>query len=170
MKRYWFGLIISMFFYTKIDILIWQRIFEANAIWDIGLGSYHWGWFQALIGFLILGTFACYPNIRRMILFPISLTLLAFSGWEDILYYWLDGKAVPVRLPWLQANFLILHPVTSGSIFLSAGFWLAVVLILYAAGAYLEKKIKSERSRKEPDPLATKGLTARQPTEVEQAR
>ncbi len=147
MKRYWFALAVAMFFYAKTDILIWQRIFESHQLIEIGNGVYHWGWIQTLFGFMVLGAIACYPNIRRMILFPISLAILAFSGVEDILYYWLDGKPVPALLPWLNQNPLILRPVTEHSLFISVAFWIAVVILLYVAGATLEKQIKKIRMR-----------------------
>jgi hypothetical protein len=143
MKRYWFALAVAMFFYAKTDILIWQRIFEAQELTGFGnAGTYQWGWFQSLFGFVILGTLVCFPNIRRMILFPISLTILAFSGSEDILYYLLDGKPVPHFLPWLNKNFLLIRPVTAHSLYVSAAFWVLMVLLLYVAGAFLERLVK----------------------------
>ena len=48
-------------------------------------------------------------DLRRMVTFPLSLGLLAFSGLEDILYYWLDGKSIPHFLPWLNSNPLLLN-------------------------------------------------------------
>ncbi len=135
-----------MFFYAKTDILIWQRIFETQELTGFGnAGTYQWGWFQSLFGFIILGTLVCFPNIRRMILFPVSLTLLAFSGAEDILYYLLDGKPVPHFLPWLNNNFLIIRPVTSHTVYISAVFWLAIVLLLYTTTAFLEGQVKKMR-------------------------
>ena len=148
MIRYWFALAVAMFFYAKMDILIWQRIFEANELVDLGIGVYHWGWFQGLFGFMVLGILICYPNIRRMIFFPLSLAILAFSGMEDILYYWLDGKRVPAELPWLNANPLIMKPVTAESLLVSAVFWLLIVVALYFFGEYLEGRIRIGRQRK----------------------
>jgi len=147
MKRYWFALAVAMFFYAKTDILIWQRIFETHQLIEIGNGVYHWGWIQTLFGFMVLGALACYPNIWRMILFPISLAVLAFSGVEDILYYWLDGKAVPPLLPWLNQNPIMLKPVTSTTLFITAAFWIVVVILMYSAGAFLEKQVKKIRTR-----------------------
>lgn len=147
MKRYWFALGVALFFYAKVDILIWQRIFEAHDLVPLGIGVYHWGWLQSLFGFMILGALGCFPNIRRMILFPISLYLLAYSGIEDILYYWLDGKSVPPSLPWLNESPLVLKPATASTVFISAAFWLAIVFLLYVTGAYLEKQIRKIRTR-----------------------
>jgi hypothetical protein len=139
MKRFWFGLAIAIFFYTKMDILIWQRIFEEHKLIGLGIGMYHWGWFQSLLGFMTLGILICYPNRRRMITFPFSLGILAFSGLEDILYYWLDGKNIPAELPWLSSNPLLLKPVTFDHLLISAGFWLLFVIGLDLFGGLLTK-------------------------------
>jgi hypothetical protein len=155
MKRYWIALAVAIFFYARTDILIWQRIFETHQLIEIGNGVYHWGWLQSLFGFMVLGALGCYPNIRRMILFPISLGLLAYSGIEDILYYWLDGKPVPSLLPWLNQNPLLLKPVTSGTLFISAVFWIVVVIGLYILGASLERQIKRLRLRNEQTAVAS---------------
>jgi hypothetical protein len=104
MKKFWVALAVALFFYARMDILIWQRIFETHSLYDLGIGVYHWGWIQSLFGFMILGVLVCYPNLRQMFTFPLSLAILAFSGLEDILYYWLDGKALPTVLPWLDSN------------------------------------------------------------------
>jgi hypothetical protein len=142
MKRFWFALVIAIFFYTKIDILIWQRIFEEHRLTGLGIGVYHWGWLQSLFGFMTLGILACYPDWRRMVTFPISLAVLAFSGSEDVLYYWLDGKNIPPELPWLNSNPLILKPVTVGHLLISAVFWLLFVISLDIFGGFLTRATK----------------------------
>jgi hypothetical protein len=153
MTRFWLALAVSLFFYAKMDILIWQRIFETHRLFELGIGVYHWGWAQSLFGFMILGTMACYPCLRRMITFPLSLAILAFSGLEDILYYWLDGKPLPAALPWLDTNPLILRPVTVDRLLLSAAFWIVFVIVLDFASAYLENRLKAIRARKSNDTL-----------------
>jgi hypothetical protein len=137
--RFFFALALAVFFYSKMDILIWQRIFESPELWDIGMGVYHWGWMHALFGFMALGSLFFYPHLRRMITFPMSLAILVFSGLEDILYYWLDGRTIPAELPWLDQNPLILKPVTDQTLILSAGIWLMVVLILEFVGIFVDR-------------------------------
>ena len=150
MIRFWFALSVSLFFYARMDILIWQRIFETHELIDLGIGKYHWGWVQALFGFMILGGLICYPHLRRMITFPLSLAALAFSGIEDILYYWLDQKAIPTRLPWLDSNPLLLKPVTVERLLLSAAFWLVLVLLVDLLGEALERRLKAYWEKKRP--------------------
>jgi len=145
MKRFWLALTVALFFYAKMDILIWQRIFETHELIDLGVGVYHWGWVQALFGFMILGVLLFYPDVRRMVTFPLSLGLLAFSGLEDILYYWLDGKSIPHFLPWLNSNPLLLKPVTVERLLLSAGLWLLAVFVVDVLGVYFEKRLKTVR-------------------------
>lgn len=147
MLRFWGALFITVFFYARMDILIWQRIFEANELWELGIGTYHWGWLQALFGFMILGALLFYPNLRRMITFPISLAVLAFSGAEDILYYWLDRRPIPAHLPWLNSNPLILKPVTSENLVISAVSWLFVILLVDVVGGALEARLKDRAWR-----------------------
>jgi hypothetical protein len=142
MKRFWFALVIAIFFYTKIDILIWQRIFEVHKLTRLGIGMYHWGWLQSLFGFMALGILVCYPDWRRMVTFPISLAILAFSGSEDILYYWLDGKNIPPELPWLNANPLIIKPVTVDHLLISAASWILLVIGLDILGGFLTRTAK----------------------------
>ncbi len=49
MKRFWFALALAIFFYTKMDILIWQRIFEEHKLIGLGVGVYQWGWLQSSV-------------------------------------------------------------------------------------------------------------------------
>jgi hypothetical protein len=141
LARFFAGLAAAVFFFTKIDILIWQRIFETNHLWELGIGTYHYGWTYALYGFMALGFIFFYPHVRRMIMFPASLALLAFSGLEDVLYYWLDGRAIPAVLPWLNLNPLILQPVTRIHLLLSAAIWIFAVVLLEILGMRLDQKV-----------------------------
>jgi len=141
---FWLALIGAIYFYTKSDILIWQRIFETHELWDLGIGVYHWGWLHTLFGYMLLGSILIYPNLRRMITFPLTLLILAFSGLEDILYYWLDGKALPNVLPWLDPNPLILKPVTADRLVLSALFWILIVIALDIIGEFFERRSRLE--------------------------
>jgi len=142
MVRFFGGLGIAVYFFTWIDILIWQRIFEANKLWDLGIGIYHQGWTWALFGFMALGMLFLFPDIRRMIMFPISLALLAFSGLEDVLYYWLDHRQIPDMLPWLSTNPLVIQPVTRTNLLLSAALWIFAIFLLEVLGDALVKKLK----------------------------
>ena len=153
MKRFWFALAVAIFFYTKIDILIWQRIFEEHKLTSLGIGMYHWGWLQSLFGFMTLGILICYPNRRRMVTFPLSLAILAFSGLEDVLYYWLDGKNIPAALPWLNSNPLILKPVTVNHLLISAVFWLLFVIGLDILGGLLTRVTRQTFSKFRLSPL-----------------
>jgi len=144
--RFFVALAIALFFFAKVDILIWQRIFETNELWELGIGTYHYGWTYALFGFMALGAVFFFPHIRRMLTFLMALPLLAFSGIEDILYYWLDGRSIPDFLPWLSANPLLIQPVTRANLLLSAGVWLLLVVLLEVIGTvYLDPKLSHVR-------------------------
>jgi hypothetical protein len=160
MVRFFAGLAAGIFFFTKIDILIWQRIFEKNQLWDLGIGPYHQGWIFALYGFMALGFIFFYPHLRRMVMFPLSLALLAFSGLEDVLYYWLDGRAIPATLPWLDNNARILQPVTSIHLVLSAVVWVLVIVLLEILGTRLDLKISKMKVviNRRPDIILSRWL------------
>jgi hypothetical protein len=93
---------------------------------------------------MTLGVVLFYPHVRRMIMFPLSLFILAFSGLEDILYYWLDGRVIPAMLPWLNKNPLIVHPISRTNLLLSASLWLCMVVLLEILGVYLDRQGRQE--------------------------
>ena len=121
--------IIALFFYTVTDILIWQRIFEANNM--VGYADlYHTGWFVTLAGYAVMGTILLWGSWKDCLYFVTSLFVAAFSGLEDVLYYALDRKPMPEALPWLDGNPMIYISTREGVIF-SVVFWLSVLVILY---------------------------------------
>lgn len=124
-------IVIAVFQYTAIDIKIWQRIFEANNLQQVGAGLYHAGWQEALYGFMVLGAIALINlSKRHAVLFPLALYALAHSGLQDVLYYWLDFRALPAELPWLnEAPLILFSPVASGNLIASALIWLVVVVV-----------------------------------------
>jgi hypothetical protein len=121
--------VIALFFYTITDILIWQRIFEANNM--VGYADlYHTGWFVTLAGYAVMGTILLWGSWKDCLYFVTSLFVAAFSGLEDVLYYALDRKPMPEALPWLDGNPMIYISTREGVIF-SVVFWLSVLVILY---------------------------------------
>ncbi len=131
MKRYRtvIATIIALFFYTVTDILIWQRIFEANHM--VGYANlYHTGWFVTLTGYAVMGTILLWGSWKDCLYFVTSLFVAAFSGLEDLLYYALDRKPMPEALPWLAVNPMIYHATRAGVI-VSVIFWLSALVVLY---------------------------------------
>lgn len=131
MKKYRtvFATIIALFFYTITDILIWQRIFEANNMVSYA-DLYHTGWFVTLAGYAVMGTILLWGEWKDCFYFVTSLFVAAFSGLEDLLYYALDRKPMPEALPWLSANRMIFHATREGVI-ISVIFWLSALAALY---------------------------------------
>lgn len=114
----------SLLLYTLVDILVWQRVFEANRLWQYA-DPYHVAYGSFLCVLILTG--ALTMPWRWALWFGAALGTLAFSGLEDLLYYWLDGRAVPAVLPWLDASPLVLfHPVTSSNLLLSAAVWVTL--------------------------------------------
>jgi len=131
MKKYRpiFTALIALFFYTLTDITIWQRIFEANNMVEYA-PAYHIGWFMSLTGYAIIGVLLMWGAWKDCLYFLSVLFVGAFSGLEDILYYLLDRKPIPLSLPWLANNPMIYQSSRMGLIG-SVMFWLTALVLLY---------------------------------------
>lgn len=121
--------VLALTFYTFTDILIWQRIFEANQMVQYA-DIYHTGWFVSLAGYAILGVVLMWGAWKDVLYFLAALLVGAFSGLEDVLYYILDGKPMPDALPWLEENPMILHVSREGVIG-SVVLWITALVLLY---------------------------------------
>lgn len=120
---------VAVVFYAISDILVWQRIFEANQMVGYA-GMYHAGWIASLAGYAAIGVIVLADRWKDCVYFLTALSIGAFSGLEDILYYVLDGKPIPESLPWLSGNPLIYASNRTGLI-ASALFWFAALCALY---------------------------------------
>jgi len=114
------------------DILLWQRIFEANGLWMFD-ADYQTGHVAILIGMLGVGGVLMVDSGFWALWFGGALYTMAFGGVEDVMYYCLDGQSIPAVLPWLDRSRLIfVRPiagdVTSAELLASAAFWLALWL------------------------------------------
>ena len=121
--------LIALIFYTFTDIIIWQRIFEANNMVEYA-HAYHTGWFVSLAGYATIGVLLMWGAWKDCFYFLSVLFVGAFSGLEDMLYYLLDWKPIPEALPWLANNPMIYHSSRAGLVG-SVFFWLIALLILY---------------------------------------
>lgn len=137
-----FAALVAILFYAITDILIWQRIFEANEMVKYA-DLYHTGWFVTLAGYAFLGIMLLWGSWKDCLYFVTALLIGAFSGLEDILYYILDRKPMPASLPWLSGN-----PMIYGSSRLevigSALFWMAVLITLYVV-LYIWQKDRPQK-------------------------
>ena len=121
--------IIAIFFYTFTDILVWQRVFEANKLVAYA-DAYHTGWFVTLAGYATIGIILMWDMWKECLYFLLALFVGAFSGLEDILYYVLDKRPMPASLPWLKDNPMIYTSSRTGVIS-SVLFWMGTLVILY---------------------------------------
>ena len=119
----------ALLFYTIADILVWQRIFEANNMVEHA-DTYHMGWFVSLAGYATIGILLMWGEWKDCLFFLTSLFVGAFSGLEDVLYYLLDRKPMPESLPWLDGNPMIYH-VSREGVLLSVLFWITSLVLLY---------------------------------------
>jgi hypothetical protein len=91
---------------------------------------YHTGWFVTLAGYALLGTLLLWGSWKDCLYFVIALFIGAFSGLEDILYYVLDRKPMPVSLPWLQGNPMI-YGSSRWEVIASVLFWIGILITIY---------------------------------------
>lgn len=138
MKRVWLAIVLALICYTAVDILIWQRIFEEGSrqttILRDQIPYYHSAWQIVLAGLVVVGSIGLWKEKLKMVFFALATVTLAFSGIEDLLYYWLDGKSVPQQLPWLNQAALIIKfgAVTDTQLLVSALIWLIFWLTMTA--------------------------------------
>jgi len=132
----------ALTFYTFADILIWQRIFETNQMVQYA-NVYHTGWFASLAGYAIIGIILMWGAWKDCIYYLVALFVGAFCGLEDVLYYLLDGKAMPASLPWLEGNPMILH-VSRAGVIGSVSLWLTALALLYFLLYQWRTKAKQE--------------------------
>jgi hypothetical protein len=140
--------VVAILFYAITDILIWQRIFETHKMIEFA-DIYHTGWFVTLAGYAFIGTLLMWGSWKDCLYFLIALFVGAFSGLEDILYYVLDLKPMPVSLPWLSG-----HPMIYGSSRLevigSVLFWIVFLITVYIV-LYVWRKDKPVKIQKKDE-------------------
>jgi hypothetical protein len=131
-RRVLAALVAALGFYALSDILLWQRIFEANRLWVFD-DQYQTGHVVMLVALMAVGGLLLLDAGLWALWYLGALYTTAFGGAADVLYYWLDGRSIPGVLPWLDRSRLIfIRPidgeVTSVELLVSAAFWMALWL------------------------------------------
>ena len=120
------ALIAGLFFYALSDVLLWQRIFEQHDLFQFD-AQYQSGHVATLVGLIAVGMVLLIDAGWWALWYGAAFYTLAFSGLEDVLYYWLDGRAIPAGCPWLNDDPLILFKPAGGwALLLSAVLWLGL--------------------------------------------
>jgi hypothetical protein len=134
----------GLFFYALSDVLLWQRIFEQHDLFQFDK-QYQTGHAATLVGFLAIGMVLLLDTGWWALWYGAAFFTLSFSGLEDALYYWLDGRPIPDRLPWLDNRhpLIIGHPVTAESVVLSSAIW----IVLWGASLALLPRIPRQVRR-----------------------
>ena len=116
----------GLVFYALSDILLWQRVFEAHDLFQFD-AQYQSGHVTTLVALIATGMILLYDAGLWALWYGLAFYTLTFSGLEDVLYYWLDGRALPAALPWLDGGnpLILFHPVTDVSLVASAALWVA---------------------------------------------
>src|SRR5881628_1937181 len=93
-RRTLLALILALGFYALSDILLWQRIFEAHGLSAFD-PEYQTGHVAILVGMMAVGAILLLDSGWWALWYQGALYTFAFGGVEDVLYYWLDGRAIP---------------------------------------------------------------------------
>ena len=94
---------VALIFWTEMDIAGRPLYVERAAYNDV--------WYLALVALLLVLGIA-----YRSVALPFGVWLLSAIGGEDALYFYLQFRAVPARLPWLDGHSLIWQPPTNVSV------------------------------------------------------
>lgn len=123
----------GLFFYALSDVLLWQRIFEAHDLFQYD-ALYQSGHVTTLVAMIAVGVVLLWDLRLWALWWAAAFYTLTFSGLEDVLYYWLSGRAVPAATPWLDHNpFILFKPAGGWSLVLSAAVWVALWTLSLAA-------------------------------------
>lgn len=106
-------------------LTIWAEMDIAGAPLRSQRAAYNAVWYLALFGFVVILGVA-----YRSMALPLGVLLWSSNGGEDTLYYWLQLRAVPSRLPWLDGHMLVWQPPTDVSVI--AGFVAGLVVLIGA--------------------------------------
>lgn len=120
---------VGLVFYALSDIALWQRIFEQHDLFQYEY-QYQTGHVTTLVAMIAVGMILIGLN-RWALWYAAAFYTLTFSGLEDILYYWLDGRSLPARMPWMDHGALLWfqpETVTSSSLLMSAAIWIGIWL------------------------------------------
>ncbi|HSR26527.1 MAG TPA: hypothetical protein VLW53_23445, partial [Candidatus Eisenbacteria bacterium] len=139
------ALVLGLTFYALVDILLWQRIFEASGLYRYD-HQYHAGYVVVLGGMIAVGMVLLARHGLWALWYGLAFATLAFSGLEDALYYVLDGQPIPASLPWLDADPLIpFRPVTGGVLLESSALWLGFWALSLVGPWLIQRRRGSQR-------------------------
>lgn len=136
-RRVVLAVAVGLGFYSLSDVLLWQRIFEANNLSTFD-DAYQTGHVAILVGIIGVGAVLLLESGWLALWFGGAMYATAFGGAADVLYYWLDARPIPGELPWLDRSRLIfVRPltgdVTNVELIASTALWIlvcAAVLLL----------------------------------------
>jgi len=124
------ALAISGFVYALSDVLLWQRIFERHDLAQFD-AQYQSGHVVTLVGLIAVGVVLLWDVKLYALWYSGALYSLAFGGTADVLYYWIDHRAVPATTPWLNGNpFILFKPAGGWGLVASAAIWVVAWLAL----------------------------------------
>ena len=118
-------LALALFAWT--DVLVWQRLIEGQPfIAHFMDGRFHDGMRVALDAIALSGALLLWGHWAEMVFYPLTVYLFYRNGFVDLLYYWLDGRAIPQDLFWLNDKwhpYILLWPRTAASLVANVALW-----------------------------------------------
>lgn len=142
-------LVVSILLLAYVDYIVLEKIYRPIALkynvdWDAEFNAVIFGRQTPVLrwqlAFMPLGIclFVLLGVAAKSLKLAVSGILLFAAGWEDIVYYVIQGKGLPAELPWLDYSPLMgltrhltgTDHVTSTGLFISSALGLLAVAVL----------------------------------------
>jgi len=116
----------GLFFYALSDVLLWQRIFESHDMWEYQR-QYDTGHVTTLVALIGVGMVLLWDRKLYALWYAGAFYTLAFGGFCDTLYYWIDHRAIPTAMPWLNGDpFILFKPAGGLGLVASSALWIVI--------------------------------------------
>jgi len=136
----------GLFFYALSDVLLWQRIFEVHDLFQYDM-QYQSGHVTTLVALIGVGVVLLWDARLYALWYAAAFYTLAFGGACDVLYYWIDHRAVPAAMPWLYDDpFILFKPAGGWGIVASSAIWVVIWVAALWAAPIAERLLKIARS------------------------
>jgi len=91
--------IIALVLFAWQDAMLWGHLIERDGMQYLA-GEYHDGWRVMRDALVIVGGILLAPRWVEVAFYTATLFLFSVNGFVDVLYCWLDGRAIPSGFVW----------------------------------------------------------------------
>jgi hypothetical protein len=146
--------LIAVCLFAWADVLIWQRLVEGREWLPAFDGRYHDGWRVMRDALIIVGLLLLEGRWLERVFFAGTLFLFSVNGVVDVLYYWLDGRGLPVDFAWpCDAWHICWGGGTLGrdAFLLNIALWTALWIALWSAMPLAERILRRYQAEREKE-------------------